>query len=406
MTIHALPRPDGQLMAGTPEPTRPPRIGLVLTGGGARAAYQVGALRGLAKVLGEPSAPFQIVTGVSAGAINGCALAARANTFSDAVRDLCELWSSLEPDSIYRTDLRGVGPVGASWIRDILTGGHVGETRINYLLDTTPLRQLLEKRLALEQVVERFRDGSLHGCAVTATNYATGTALTFFDGAAEIVPWQRSTRLGIREPLTIEHVLASAAIPIFFPPIALRGSYYGDGCIRMNAPLSPAIHLGADRIVAIGIRYFRTTEQTLVLNQPLDGTKPSIADIAGLLLNAVFLDSIEGDLERLERINRTLALLPSGTTQPLRHVPVLALRPSEDIGRMAAQQYTQLPATLRYLLSGIGATADRGWDLVSYLAFEPIYIRRLVELGYQDTLARHREIEQFFAAPSQASART
>jgi len=374
------------------------RIGLVLTGGGARAAYQVGALRALAEILGQRS-PFQIVTGVSAGAINGCAIAARAHQFGEASHALWEMWESLEPDSIYRTDPRSLAETGGMWIRDVAGGGRIGSTRINYLLDTAPLRQLLETNLELGQLQARYRDGSLHGCAVTATNYGTGTAMTFFDGAPEIARWQRTTRLGVREPITVDHVLASSAIPVFFPPVRLRDGFYGDGCVRMTAPLSPAIHLGADRIVAIGIRYHRSDDQTLALNQQPLVSMPSLSDIAGLLLNAVFLDSLESDLERVQRINRTLALiLPAqGATQPLRRIPVLALRPSEDLGQLAGKQYSQFPRTLRYLLAGIGATEDRGWDLISYLAFEPIYLRRLLELGYEDTLRRRDEVVQFFA---------
>ena len=376
------------------------RMGLVLTGGGARAAYQAGALRALADVLGQPPSPFQVITGASAGAINGCAVAVGAHAFPTAVSDLCALWDSLEPGSVYRTDPLGLAEVGGLWARDIVAGGRIGSRRINYLLDTAPLRTLLEARLDLDRLGDRFADGSLHGCAVTATNYATGTAMTFFDGAPAIAPWQRSTRLGVRERITIDHVLASSAIPLFFPPVALRGSHYGDGCVRMSAPLSPAIHLGADRIVAIGIRYVRTIDQTLALNQQPHPTVPSVSDIAGVLLNALFLDALETDLERVERINRTLELIPPAlhATQPLRPIPVLALRPSQDVGQLAAQQYEQFPHALRYLLSGIGATEDRGWDLVSYIAFEPIYIRRLLELGYEDTIQRRDEILRFFAA--------
>jgi NTE family protein len=254
--------------------------------------------------------------------------------------------------------------------------------------------------MAIERIPDRIADGSLHGVAITATNYHTGSAVTFFDGAASIQPWQRSTRLAVRTRLSVDHVMASAAIPIFFPPVALDGNWYGDGCMRLSAPMSPAIHLGASRVIAIGIRYLRTDDEARQMNRESHAERPHLSDIAGVILNAVFLDALEHDLERVQRINRTLALIPDAQlgAQPLRPVPILALRPSEDLGRLAAQQYDRFPRTLRYLLSGIGATGRSGWDLVSYLAFEPVYIRRLLDLGYRDTMRRAEEVRAFLAA--------
>ena len=377
-------------------------IGLVLTGGGARAAYQVGALRALADLTStgrHGARPFQIVAGVSAGAINGAAIAAHVHDFPRAARDLWAMWTMLTPDCIYRTDVRSLSRTGRRWLREISLGGLFGAIGINHLLDTAPLRRLLEARLETERVADRIADGTLHGFAITATNYATGTAISFFDGAPGIVPWQRSTRLGRRAAIGVQHVMASSAIPVFFPPIALDGTFYGDGCVRVSAPLSPAIHLGADRVVAIGIRYHRSDEEAVRLNHQPHAEPPTISEIAGVLLNAVFLDALEHDLERTERINRTVALIPPdrSSEQPLRQVPVLALRPSEDLGRLAAQQFDRFPSALRYLLSGIGAKGASGWDLVSYLAFEPVYIQRLLDLGYRDTMRRADEVQAFFA---------
>jgi NTE family protein len=373
--------------------------GLVLTGGGARAAYQAGALRALAELLG-PHHTFPVIAGVSAGAINAAALAARAGDFRSAAHELCGLWAGLQPESVYRTDVRSLARIGSRWIRDIAGGGLLGRSGVNHLLDTSPLRGLLTARLGLERLPARLADGSLRGLAVTATSYATGTALSFFDGAPDLQPWARSTRIGVRETITLDHVMASAAIPVFFPPVTLRGSSFGDGCVRMSAPLSPAIHMGADRIIAIGIRFRRPTEEVVALNAPRPAAPPRLSDIAGLLLNAVFLDSLETDLERVNRINRTLALVAPGRRDELalRPVPVLALQPSQDLGKLAAQQYSEFPRTLRHLLAGIGATGDNGWDLVSYLAFEPVYLGRLLDLGYADTMARAREVEAFVSA--------
>ena len=381
----------------------PPSLcGLVLTGGGARAAYQVGALRALADLTASGprgQSPFGVVTAVSAGSVNGTAIAARAHDFPRAARELWQLWSTLTPDTIYRTDPKSLSSIGSEWIRDLWLGGLVGAHGINHLLDTAPLRRLLEARLEHERIADRIADGTLRGVACTATNYATGTAVTFFDGVPEIIPWQRSNRIGVRTRIGVSHVMASAAIPIFFPPIELGGTWYGDGCVRMSAPTSPAIHLGAERLVAIGIRYHRGDLEALALNQQPHVDPPVLSEIAGVLLNAVFLDALEADLELVERINRTLELIPEAhaARQPLRPVPVLALRPSEDLGRLAAQQYDRFPRTLRYFLSGIGATGRSGWDLVSYLAFEPVYIKRLLDLGYRDTMRRADEVQAFFA---------
>jgi NTE family protein len=228
----------------------------------------------------------------------------------------------------------------------------------------------------------------------------TGSADTFFDGAADIEPWVRRGRAAIRGPLGVEHVLASAAIPMFFPPVDIDGRPYCDGGIRMTTPLSPAVHLGAEKILAIGIRYMKAPET--YYRGPRARVVP-LSIVAGLLLNAVFLDSLDNDLERLERINRTLSVLPPSSyyrlIDPLRRIPVLALRPSQDLGRLAQDQYRRFPLMLRYLLRGIGATDITGWDMVSYLAFQPEYVAKLMKLGYEDTFARRAEIEAFFTAP-------
>ncbi|MBK9755238.1 MAG: patatin-like phospholipase family protein [Nannocystis sp.] len=374
-------------------------LGLVLTGGGARAAYQVGALQALAEIADFDRTPFRVLTGVSAGAINAAYLAARANDFRAGARGLWDMWHRLETRDVYLSDARNLASIGTRWIRDLGLGGLLGAGNINYLLDTAPLRQFLGDRLELARVAGHIASGQLRGVSVTATNYITGTAISFFDGAPEIRDWTRSSRLGVRTPLRIEHVLGSAAIPIFFAPVAIDGVPFGDGCVRMTAPTSPAIHLGADRIIAIGIRYFRTGEQTVLLNQNLRAERVALAEIAGVLLNAVFLDSLEADLELLERINQTMSFVRpedhAFMPEKLRPIPALALRPSQDLGRLAGDQYANFPRMLRYLLRGIGATGASGWDLLSYLAFEPGYIDRLLELGHRDTLARKDEILAF-----------
>lgn len=378
-------------------------VGLVLSGGGARAAYQVGAIRALADIFGQAPCPFRVVAGLSAGSINGSAVAIGADDFPRTAERLSAVWMSLTPDSVYRTDFPKLATLGLRWIRDIGSGAALGRNRANHLLDTAPLRELLIREFDFGRLPDHFRSGLLRGVAVSATNYQTGTTITFFDGVPAIKPWVRPGRVAVRERLRIDHVMASAAIPIFFPPVLLDGRFFGDGCIRMTTPTSPAIHIGAEKIVAIGVRYSRSKEQTVEMNVSGDAETVAVSDIAGVLLNAVFLDTLDTDLDLLERINRTLAAIPpeQRERQPdlLRRIPCLALRPSEDLGQLASDQYEKFPAMLRHLLRGIGARGESGWDLLSYLAFLPGYVGKLIELGYEDTMERRDEIQEFFETP-------
>ncbi len=373
-------------------------IGLVLTGGGARAAYQVGALLAIAEMRPGPS-PFSIFAGVSAGAINAVSLASGADEFKVAAGRLGGIWRALTPDRVYRTDARGLVAIGSRWIKDLSAGGLFASSRINYLLDTEPLRQLLAETLPVSRLAQHYRSGALRGVAVSTTSYATGLAVSFFDGARDIQPWFRTTRIGVRQRLRMPHVLASSAIPIFFPPVRIKGLFYGDGCVRMHAPLSPAIHLGADRILAIGVQSPPPSELPPERSRAPRREWLPPSEIVGVLLNAVFLDALEADVERLERVNRTVSFIHPdhhGTeSQPLRVVPTLVLRPSQDLGTLAADQYERFPRMLRYLLRGIGATGETGSDLLSYLAFEPEYVGRLIDLGYADTMRRRAEVEAF-----------
>ncbi len=381
-------------------------VGLVLTGGGARAAYQVGALEALARLL-PGRTPFRILSGVSAGAINAAFLATQADDFAGSVGRLKDTWVSLRPGRIYRTDARRLMAIGGRWMRDLSSGGLVGRSPINFLLDATPLRDLLAQNVPMPRIRELIEKEVLRGVAVTATSYQTSMAVTFFDGQPEIEPWQRSTRLGVREPLRLEHVLASAALPIFFPPIRMRGAFYGDGCVRMTAPLSPAIHLGAERVVAVSVRHWRSPEELMPGRSRRDKLAPS--EIAGVLMNSVFLDAVEADVERLERMNHLAEVVPARARDqlphPIRAVEALVLRPSKDLGRLAEDEYQRFPRFLRYLLRGIGVKNGKGADLVSYLAFEPVYVKRLVELGYEDTMARRREVEAFMGVERRERAR-
>ena len=375
-------------------------VALVLTGGGARAAYQVGALRAISELRRRGTCPFRIFAGVSAGAINAASVASGADEFPIATERLAETWRALSPDRVYRTDARKLIGIGSRWIKVLSAGGMLGSSQINYLLDTEPLRALLAEAMPISRLPQLFRSGVLRGVAVSATSYTSGLAVTFYDGARDVQPWCRTSRIGIRQRLRLPHVLASSAIPIFFPPVKVRGVFYGDGCVRMHAPLSPAIHLGADRILAIGVQSPQPTEPPPERAPVPDGEALPLSEIAGILLNAVFLDALESDVERLEQVNRTVGFITPdqhGTSaQPLRPVECIVLRPSQDLGLLAADQYHRFPRVLRYLLKGIGATGETGSDLLSYLAFEPEYVNRLMDLGYADTMRRRTELEAFF----------
>lgn len=379
------------------------RVGLVLTGGGARAAYQAGVLRGIAEIIKPATSahwPFPVLVGVSAGAINSAFLASRVDDFRATTEALCQLWGALRAEEVIRADFRSLSTLGLRWLRDLSLGGLFGSSRSTHLLDTAPLRGFLTRHLDFDAIKSHLEHGRLHGLAISATNYQTGTTVVFYDGAKQIQPWLRSARLSQRTTLAMEHVLASAAIPVFFQPVRLEGCYYGDGCVRLTTPLSPAIHLGADRILAIGIRHQRPEEQTQVLQEESSMTDISLIDIAGVMLNAAFLDAVDTDIERMQRINKTIALLnQAGKTHPdkLREVPLLAIRPSQDLGTLASEQFERFSTMLRYLLRGIGASNEKGWDLLSYLAFDEAYTGRLLELGRADALAQRAEIEEFFA---------
>ena len=372
-------------------------LGLVLTGGGARAAYQVGVIQAMSEMSPKKESPFNIITGVSAGAINGGYLMSRADDFKIGAQGLWDLWMNLHSEKIYRSDAAAVATLGSRWLKTLGLGGK--GHKANYLLNTQPLRELLNQNLNFDRLPYLYKEGFLRGACVSATNYLTGTAISFYDGSDAIQPWVRSTRLGVRTPLTVEHVMASSAIPVFFPPVKLEGALYGDGCIRLTSPLSPAIHMGADRIIAVGIRYFRSQEQTVEINQSAKRDELTIAEIGGVLLNAVFLDSLETDIERMERINGTLSLFSdeqrAKMPSQLKSIPVLALRPSQDLGNMARGTLKEFPTLIRFLLKGVGAKEDKGWDLLSYLAFEKAYTSQLIDLGYSDTLRKKDEVAEF-----------
>ena len=368
---------------------------LVLTGGGARAAYQVGVLRALAHILphGAPN-PFPIVCGTSAGAINAAAIAAGATDFHRAARRMQLVWRNFRANQVYRTDPIGIAATGARWLFEPVLR-RFGMSKPVSLLDNSPLRELLKARLDLHEVGDVISAGILRALAITASSYDSGESITFYQGNDLLSGWRRARRVGVRVEIDVEHLLASSALPFIFPPTRIHREYFGDGSMRQMAPVSPALHLGAQRLFVISVEREITEEPERV---KVDAY-PSLAQIAGHALNSIFLDGLEADIERVERINRTLRLIPPDSRDPdvfqLREIDVMVMHPSQDLGALAAQYARTLPLAVRILLGAIGGMRRDGGTLVSYLLFEQDYCRALIDLGYKDAMMRREEVERF-----------
>ena len=386
-----------------------PITGLVLTGGGARAGYQVGVLKGIAQIRRDAGIvvgnPFPVIAGTSAGAINAAALATRADDFDAAVADLVEVWANFHVGQIYRADLPGIIRTGARWLAMLMFGWMIPalqRTRPQSLLDNSPLRSSLREWVDPARIHALMQKGSLRALAVTASSYGSGLHVTFYQALDDIRPWTRSQRFAVRDSIGPAHLLASAAIPFLFPAVALRIEgrieYFGDGSMRQSAPISPAIHLGAERILVVGGG--RINEPP----GPRAGCSeyPNLAQVAGHALSNIFLDSLTADVERLQRINTTLELMPidvlARTT--LRPIEVLMISPSERLDDLAGKHIGSLPFAIRSLLRAVGVSgrgeSARGAALVSYLLFESDYTRELIDLGFSDTLARRDHVLRFF----------
>jgi NTE family protein len=374
------------------------RAGLVLTGGGARAAYQVGVLKAVRDLLGNPTAnPFPIVCGTSAGAINAATLAVFADDFSRAVANLLEVWEHMRCEHVYRTDPWHIMKTGVRWLAAMML---VSRQNPMSLLDNEPLREMLGRNLQFERIQTHIDSGALYAVCVTVSGYTSGQSVSFFQGGSGIEAWERNQRIGAAVPLNIDLLLASSALPFIFPAVKVHREYFGDGSMRQIAPVSPALHLGADRVLIVG-----TGRQTEDQNRARSNVYPSLAQIAGHALNSIFLDSLMVDIERLERINRTVKLIPrdklSDSGVQLRPVKVLFITPSQPLERLAARFLHELPATVRFVLRPTGALNRSGSNLASYLLFEESFCRALVDLGYQDTMAREAEVRQFFDSPEE-----
>ncbi len=390
-------------------PTEAPVTGLVLTGGGARAAYQVGVLKAVAQIRRESNAPaenpFPVITGTSAGAINAAALACRCNDFEAGVRALVEVWENFHAEQVYRSDSLGVIRTGARWLTLFSIGWLIARwrrARPKSLLDNSPAANLLRRMVSTERLRQMMHEGHLRAIAVTASSYGSGLHVTFYDALQEIVPWTRSQRIAVRSEIGVPHLMASSAIPFVFPAVALpidgRSEYFGDGSMRQAAPISPAVHLGATRILIIGAGRMHEPPGARAHSEEY----PNLAQIAGHAMSNIFLDALAVDVERLQRINATLKLLPpqalAHTT--LRPIETLVIAPSQRLDDLAAKHLRSLPAPIRAMLRGVGVSGSgegaRGAALASYLLFESPYTRELVALGTADTLARRDEVKAFF----------
>lgn len=382
-------------------------VGLILTGGGARAAYQAGVLDAVSAILRDEGwapkrNPFDIICGTSAGAINATALACRADDFAAGVHNLVKVWRHFSVEHVYRADSLSVLRSGARWLSLLSFGWLLRQWHAHppsSLLDNTPLVTLLHRSLDLKGLDAALTNGSLKALAVTTSSYSTGLHTTFYQSAHEIQSWTRSQRRAVRDQIGVEHLLASAAIPFIFPaiPIYCQGQreYFGDGSMRQLAPISPAIHLGASKVLVVGAGRMMQPPTEV----PLFPHYPSLAQIAGHALSSIFLDGLAVDIERLERINHTLSFLTDEQREqtPLKPIEMLIISPSEQIDDIAMRHIGSLPKAIRALLGGIGATELRGATLASYLLFESGYTRELIQMGQKDTYARREDVVNFFA---------
>jgi NTE family protein len=369
------------------------KLGLILTGGGARAAYQVGVLRAIAEFLPRRAPnPFPIICGTSAGAFNAATLAVNARNFRKGVWYLGNIWKNFRPDDIYRTDLAGVLGNTVHWLSGVMLGMlDIHKLKQVSLLDSAPLELLLKETLPCEKIQESIDAGLLYALSITASGYGSGQSVTFYQGVPGIRPWQRARRLGMPAIIGAEHLLASAAIPFLFPAVRINREYFGDGSMRQIAPISAALHLGASRILVVGIG--QDGSESLGSRSRQLGDYPSLAQIAGHALNSIFLDSMEVDMERMLSVNHTVSLMPEAVREAtnLRHVDILVISPSRSIEKIAEQYTGPLPWPIRFLLRGVGAMRHGGANLVSYLLFEKGFCRALMDLGYQDALKRARK---------------
>jgi NTE family protein len=370
-------------------------VGLVLTGGGSRSAYQVGVLLALTELLPRARNPFQVIVGTSAGGIAAAVLAAEAHQWRRAVLGLERVWANFHSDQVFHVDPVHMLRAGLHWVLALVSGG-VLLSPPKAMLDNSPLRELLGVHVDCAGIRRSIARGHLRAFALCATSYATGHSVAFYDGVDSIKDWSRVQRLGRRTEVTLDHLMASSAIPMLFPPLRLGDEYFGDGAMRQLNPLSPAIHLGADRLLVIGVRARRGAGVAGVAVNRSQIAMPSPGEIFGYMLDTLFTDQVYGDLEQLERMNQLAEASPSAA-RDIQHVETLMLAPSVDPREIAARHTGDIPTGLRALLRVIGGRDSSGYQLASYLTFEAGYTRDLIELGYRDAMEARAAIMAFMS---------
>lgn len=380
-----------------------PNNALILSGGGARAAYQVGVLRAVSDILPHLNKPFPIICGTSAGAINAAALAAHDGEFHEAAHALANTWKELQIDQVFKT---GWIPLVGGLLKVLFSFFNQGSTsgKPLALLDNSPLRSLLGELINFDNIQVRIDNGDLSALSITAMGYNSGESVNFYQGAKTLRQWRRYRRVGIATKITLDHLMASSAIPIVFPTVEIDKQYFADGAMRQMAPISSALHLGADRIFIIGVSGNRSKGAwgSVSKKAPRVRHSPSIAQILGQMFNSAFIDALEGDIEHLERVNDLLGLAmkdreDSDATRHLRPVDTLIISPSKPLDKIAGRRVRSLPPAIRHFMRSSGATAKGGGAAAaSYLLFSHEYCDELMELGYQDAMWESKAIERFF----------
>jgi NTE family protein len=385
--------------------------GLVMTGGGARGAYQAGVLKriGELKRVQTQGNPFPIIGGASAGAINGTAMATGCDDFALATRMLAEVWANLRPSDIFHCDVLSQAHNSLTWILDLSFGAVLGGGNARSLLDASPLRGFLNKHLPCDRIQENIKRGNLYALAISATNYSSGKSYLFIQGAKGHPMWNRVRLVTVATKITVDHVCASSAIPLVFQPVKLktpRGSaFFGDGCVRLQQPLSPVVRLGAEKVFAIGVRCGDKENQEIAV----DDRNPSLAQVMGVLFNVMFLDHLATDIEHLERLNQMLNdghinQLGIDEYRRIRPLRTFIITPSVNLSELAGQHRRDMPSLINYFVSSLGRDVASCADLMSYLLFTSKYTRDLIEIGYFDASERIDEIEDFLYAPRNGDA--